>query len=129
MVHKFKVKKHDIDSSSQDKVTIGENDLGISHKDTKIICNYCSQVVTVRLSDDEWFCNNCSITIIPSIQDVRRVQDLEVPQGVNDEILICHPPEPHEEDVRIKKEPDLQGGFKALRDKGLRVTDYHESLP
>ena len=83
----------------------------------------------VRLSDDEWFCNNCRITIIPSIQDVRTTQDLEVPQGVSDETLIGHPPEPHEEDVRIKKEPDLKSGFLALSKKGtIKITDYNENV-
>jgi hypothetical protein len=31
-------------------------------------------------------------------------------------------------DIQIKHEPELQGGFKALRDKGLRITNYHEEL-
>jgi hypothetical protein len=32
-------------------------------------------------------------------------------------------------DVQIHHEPELQGGFKALRDKGLRITNYHEDIP
>jgi hypothetical protein len=32
-------------------------------------------------------------------------------------------------DVQIHHEPELQGGFKALRDKGTRITNYHEELP
>jgi hypothetical protein len=31
--------------------------------------------------------------------------------------------------VQIKHEPELQGGFKALRDKGLRITNYQEDIP
>ena len=61
--------------------------------------------------------------------DVRTTQDLEVPQGVSDETLIGHPPEPHEEDVRIKKEPDLKSGFLALSKKGtIKITDYNQNV-
>jgi hypothetical protein len=47
----------------------------------------------------------------------------------NTETLIAHPPSPHEADVRIHHKPELQGGFKALRDKGLRITNYQEDIP
>jgi hypothetical protein len=47
----------------------------------------------------------------------------------NTETLIAHPPSPHEADVRIHHEPELQGGFKALRDKDLRITNYQEYNP
>jgi hypothetical protein len=29
--------------------------------------------------------------------------------------------------IRIKKEPELKGGFKALQQKGLRITNYRDS--
>src|SRR5918994_531782 len=101
----FKVKKNDVDSRNS-KVIIGEKDLGISETESKIICNYCSRVVDVRLSDDEYFCNNCSVTIIPSLQeDVRRVQDIITPEGPNNinETSIASIPSPgdNDEDVRI----------------------------
>ena len=47
----------------------------------------------------------------------------------NTETLLAHPPSPYEADVRIHHEPELQGGFKALRDKGLRITNYQEYNP
>ena len=31
--------------------------------------------------------------------------------------------------VGIHPEPELQGGFKALRDKGLKITNYQEYKP
>jgi hypothetical protein len=47
----------------------------------------------------------------------------------NTETLVAHPPSPHEADVCIHHEPELQGEFKALRDKGLKITNYHEDIP
>ena len=54
---------------------------------------------------------------------------LKTPRRKNTETLIAHPPSPHEADVRIHHEPELQGGFKVLRDKGLRITNYREDIP
>lgn len=121
-MNRKKIKKSKI--SDRYLSTIGESALGVPPRESKIICNYCSQVVDVRISEDEYYCNTCQITIIPSIQDVRRVQDLEVPQGVSEETLIVHPPEPHEQDVRIRKGPVVKGGLKALQNKGLKITSY-----
>jgi hypothetical protein len=123
-----KVRKNDINNNN-DKIIIGENDLSISQqqqqqRDIKVICNYCLRVADVRISDDEWFCNNCQVTIIPSLEDVRTVQDLEVPKGVSDETLITHVPSPGESDVQIKHEPEPQGAFKMLKNKGLKITNY-----
>jgi hypothetical protein len=47
----------------------------------------------------------------------------------NTETLVSSIPSPHEKDIRIKHEPELQGGFKALSEKGIRITNYHEELP
>jgi hypothetical protein len=32
-------------------------------------------------------------------------------------------------DISIHKEPELKGAFKALKEKGLKIKDYHEDLP
>ena len=48
----------------------------------------------------------------------------------NTETLVsCNTPTPGFDEVKIHHEPELQGGFKALRDKGLRITNYHEDIP
>ena len=47
----------------------------------------------------------------------------------NSETLVSHAPTPGFEDVKIHHEPELQGGFKALRDKGLRIVNYQEDIP
>jgi hypothetical protein len=47
----------------------------------------------------------------------------------NPETLITHMPSPGENDVQIKHEPELKGGFKALRDKGLKISNYQEYNP
>jgi hypothetical protein len=38
-------------------------------------------------------------------------------------------PSPNEKNIAIHHEPELQGGFKVLRDKGLRITNYQGYLP
>ena len=38
-------------------------------------------------------------------------------------------PTPGYDTVAVRHEPELQGGFKALRDKGLRITNYQEDIP
>jgi hypothetical protein len=48
----------------------------------------------------------------------------------NTETLVsCNTPTPGFDSVKIHHEPELQGGFKALRDKGLRITNYQEDIP
>jgi len=48
----------------------------------------------------------------------------------NTETLVsCNTPVPGFDSVKIHHEPELQGGFKALRDKGLRITNYQEYDP
>ena len=33
-------------------------------------------------------------------------------------------PSPGHDSIKIKHEPELQGGFKALAEKGIRITNY-----
>ena len=48
----------------------------------------------------------------------------------NTETLVsCNTRTPGFDTVAIHHEPELQGGFKALRDKGLRITNYQEYNP
>jgi hypothetical protein len=59
---------------------------------------------------------------------VRQVPKFETPKDREDsqETLISMVPSPSYDSVKIKHEPELQDGFKALRDKGLRITNYLE---
>jgi hypothetical protein len=54
---------------------------------------------------------------------------LTTPRPKNTETLIAHPPTPGFDNVKIHHEPELKGGFKALSEKGIRITNYHEDIP
>jgi len=59
-------------------------------------------------------------------------EQLDIPRRSprNTETLVsCNTPTPGFDSVKIHHEPELQGGFKALRDKGLRITNYQEDIP
>ena len=89
-------------------------------------CSYCDNVLKVRLSQDEWYCNRCQITHIPQKDTLKKKSKLVTPQR-NTEPCISSIPTGYES-VKIKKEPEYSGGFKALKDKGLKITNYNEGV-
>ena len=97
---------------SDKKVVIGE-----LPEDFQVICNYCNLPTNVRLTKDSFYCNKCNVEIIITKDDVRRYYELQVPEGPAEETLVSSTNAPT---IR-KKEVELQGGFKALRDKGLKI--------
>jgi hypothetical protein len=109
-----------------DRITIGEEDIGVS-QDKKYICNSCNFVLTVKIDDKTWYCNRCQIEVMPEIQDLRTDEDISVPQGPNTETLISTTPNPSYQGIR--KGPKLECSFKALKDKGLKITNYREDKP
>jgi hypothetical protein len=117
-----KVDRHSCDN----RVVIGEKDLGIPD-DIKVICNYCNCKTDIRISQDEFYCNRCQVPIIVTAEDIRTAEDLQVPQGPNTETLVSTTPSPTYQGIR--KEPKLSPSFQTLRDKGLRITNYHEESP
>jgi kynurenine formamidase len=59
-------------------------------------------------------------------------EQLDIPRRSprNTETLVStNVPTPGFDTVKIHHEPELQGGFKALKDKGLRITNYQEDIP
>ena len=109
------------------KIVIGENVVSRKRKPIKYLCNKCDGPLN-KISDDEWHCDQCRITTIPSVEDVRTAQDIEVPQGPAQETLVSTVPTGYE-NIKIHREPELKGSFKALRDKGIRITNYKEENP
>ena len=89
-------------------------------------CSYCNDILTVRLSMDEWYCNRCQITHIPQKETLKKKSKLVTPQR-NTEPCISSIPLGYES-IKVKKEPELQGSFKVLRDKGIKITSYSEDV-
>jgi hypothetical protein len=89
-------------------------------------CSYC-QCDLRRINDEEYYCNRCSISQYPNIDDVRSKSRITTPIGLSTEPLVSYPERP---DARFYKEkPEIKGGLKALKDKGLRIKNYQEHIP
>src|SRR5215211_7905973 len=104
---------------TEDNVTISNPE----DKNKKYLCNYCDRILTVWLDKDTLYCNDCQVSVVPSSQDIRSTQDLTVPEGPAEETLVSSIHSGYDK-VKIRKEPELRGSFKALRDKGLKFTSY-----
>jgi ribosomal protein L37AE/L43A len=106
--------------SKSNKVVIADN----SDSDIKeYICSSCNRTRHTRQSKGELECLYCGETI--NIEGTRKRSKLETPHQ-NTETLVSTTPGPNYKDVTIKREPELQGSFKMLKDRGLRVFDYRE---
>ena len=88
-------------------------------------CNNCRFNLT-RISDSEYFCNHCKSSAYPSTEEVRSKSRLSVPKERNTDALISYSPEP---DDLTRKPVEPQGAFKALRDRGIKITSYKEDNP
>jgi hypothetical protein len=114
-----KIKKFNTEDRSR-PVIISETDDGIK----EYVCSYCSRILQTRLSEGYVWCNNCSIEF--PIKDTRKRSKLETPHR-NTETLVNSISSPHEKEVRIRHETELQWGAKSLSQKGtIRFTDYRE---
>ena len=108
-----KVAKHSSENIDSHHITITDPQ---AEEIQEYYCSYCDNVLKVRLSQDEWFCNNCQITHLQEKLTLRKKSKLVTPQR-NTEPCISSIPSSYEQDVRIKHEPELAGSFKVLRDK------------
>jgi hypothetical protein len=81
-------------------------------------------------NNEEWFCRNCSIPFYPDEKQIRHRKVLGTQQKVKDmETLVAHTPGVNEDSVAIRHEPEIRGGLKALRDRGMKITHYEEHIP
>jgi hypothetical protein len=118
------------DKPNDDKVIISSE----YFKDERpsFICSICNRTL-IRLTDSSlqnasFWCRNCSVEYDPESEIVRRESKLSVPDR-NDEPLVAQTPVIDYNSVAIRKEPEIKGGLKALKEKGLKITDYKEDIP
>ena len=115
----FRPTKHKSENwNKKMNVTIPDNE----DPETKYICNDCVNSRLVLLPDDLWMCPQCRKTYLPEVQEVRKEVDFFVPTDSEHNVEPAITSIDYNEDVRIKKEPIIKGGLKALRDKGLKIT-------
>jgi hypothetical protein len=96
---------------------------------TTFICNYCNRDL-IKLSDSSgknvsWYCNSCSIPFEPENESIRHKQKLEVPDRNIEPAVATTPGIP---DISIYHTPEPKGAFKALQQKGSKITDYKEDV-
>jgi hypothetical protein len=91
------------------------------------ICSFCSQTL-IKLSDaagnnNMWWCRNCSVQWDPEEENLRKESKITVPDRNIEPAVATTSGIP---DISIHHTPELKGAFKALQEKGLRITDYRE---
>jgi hypothetical protein len=119
-----------IAQSNNDISIIGEEQLReIDNRDhpRTYSCDYCHRTLS-RLIDSSgnnadicYYCNYCKTTKY-DIEELRSESYLETSEGPVTDPYVSYAPEPTIK--RKKKEP--KGGFKALQDKGIKITSYTE---
>jgi hypothetical protein len=115
------------DKTNDDRVIISSE----YFEDTRpsYICSICNQTL-IRLTDSgmqntAFWCRNCSVEFDPESENVRRESKLTVPDRNIEPAVATTPGIP---DISILKEPEIKGGLKALKERGIRITYYEERL-
>ncbi len=97
------------------------------------ICPYDNTIMYARKSKGEAWCPRCQDYIdigAGKAQETQTIVDPNKSRAVDTETYAATTPgtEYFTDQIRIKKEPELKSGFKALRDKGLHITNYREDV-
>lgn len=93
------------------------------------ICSFCSQTL-IRLTDAgqnnaTYWCRNCSVEFDPESENLRKESKITVPDRNIEPAVSTTPGIP---DISIRHEPEPKGAFKALQQKGLKITNYKEDV-
>jgi hypothetical protein len=70
----------------------------------------------------EYYCNRRSISQYPDIEAVRSKSKITTPLGLNLETCLSYLPDANS----IPKNIEPKGAFRALKDRGLKITNYTE---
>ena len=73
------------------------------------------------MNDSEYYCKRCSISQYPESEAVRSKSKITTPIGLNLEPSLSYLPDGP---TLSSREPE--GTFKALKDKGIKITNYTE---
>jgi hypothetical protein len=98
------------------------------------ICSICNRIL-IRLTDSggqntTYWCRNCSVEFDPELENVRRESKISVPDRNQETLVATTPGQDYlNKKVEINHTPEIKGGLKALKDKGIRITSYQEYIP
>jgi uncharacterized Zn ribbon protein len=123
-------KKHLSRGLSDDKVVISSE--YYKNDRPSFICNVCNCTLS-KLTDSSgqnpsFYCARCNIEFDPESENVRRESKLSVPDR-NVEPAVATAPGIDTDSVAIRHEPEIKGGLKTLRDRGMKITHYEEHIP
>jgi hypothetical protein len=77
-----------------------------------------------------YWCRNCSVEFDPELENVRRESKISVPDRNIEPVVATTPGTDYlNQNVEIHHEPEIKGGLKVLKDKGIRITSYSEHIP
>jgi predicted RNA-binding Zn-ribbon protein involved in translation (DUF1610 family) len=119
-------------NKNKDIITIGDEWTGEDRP--SFICSYCNRTLT-KLADrnnqnQSYYCNSCGIDFQPDNENVRRETKLSVPDRNQETLVATTPGQDYlNKKVEINHTPEIKGGLKALKDKGIRITSYQEYIP
>jgi hypothetical protein len=129
---KYRMDRGKSTPTQKDKIIIAKEK---TDEALEYLCPHCFTILG-RLNDEEFGCSTCGVSFIPGVQQLRKNVKFTTPDSVehSKETLVADPRVIRSgstlaDEVKIHHEPELQGGFKALKDKGLRITNYQEDIP
>jgi hypothetical protein len=124
-----KAKITPLKTNQNDKVLINEQEFSDSER-IEYICSLCNcgplVTITDKTGNTDRFCRNCSAVYSMEDDTVRHKSRLSVPQET--EPALSTTPTIGADAVAIHHEPELRGAFKALRDRGIKITHYEERI-
>jgi hypothetical protein len=98
------------------------------------ICSICNRTLS-RLTDSSGqnttcWCRNCSVEFDPELENVRRESKISVPDRNIEPVVATTPGTDYlNHNVEIHHEPEPKGAFKALQQKGIKITNYKKDIP
>ena len=80
------------------------------------------------MNNQTYQCRNCSVEWDPTDENIRRESKISVPdRNIEPAVAaVATTPGIGADSVAIKHDPEIKGGLKALKDKGLKITHYEE---
>jgi hypothetical protein len=98
---------------------------------SSFICSICNRTL-IRLTDSSlqntsFWCRNCSVEFDPEYEIVHRESKLPVPDRNEEPLVATTPGQDYlNKKVEIKHIPEIEGGLKALKERGIKITRYEE---
>jgi hypothetical protein len=81
-------------------------------------------------NNSTYWCRYCSVEFDPAEENIRRESKISVPDRDEETLVATTPGQDYlNKSVEIHHEPEIKGGLKVLKDRGIRITSYSEHIP